>query len=112
MTNTSDPLSTYNNNLQEYQRQLSSLLSKKNLFGWLRLLALLTAGMALYFLWPSGLATAFGVFFIVVALFLYLVSLDVKNKAVIENTRLLIRINEEEIAYLKYQYAGQPDGLA
>jgi len=112
MANTHDPHAIYTQLLNELNNKMEMLLKKKNLFGWLRLFSLLIAIVSIWLLWPYGFVIVVIAFVLLFGVFLYCVSLDLKNNEKIDIENRLIAINEKEIAILQYHYTNEPDGLS
>lgn len=67
--------------------------------------------VSLWQLWPVNVVLAFGLFGLLLTGFFVFLSRDLKNNSDIENTEILIKINEQEIQVLQHQYTHLPDGL-
>lgn len=104
------PKHIYTDTVKQLTNQLGQLTKTKTTLAWLRLISFLAAVVLLWLLWPQGLPVALAVFAIVFAGFLFIVSKDLTNKAAIDNSLLLLRINKEELSFLDHQYTGFPDG--
>jgi hypothetical protein len=104
------PKDVYIDTIRKLNDQLDQLNKKKAALSWLRLISFLTAVLLLWLLWPKGLLIALAAFVIVFAGFLFFVSKDLANKAAIDNTLLLLRVNKEELSFLEHQFTQFPDG--
>ncbi len=107
MTN---PLEIYQQQIFKLSDELTTLQKRKSLFGWLRLITLIAAFIAVWKLWSLGLFIALPVFFSLIGLFLFLLSKDLNNNSAIENIKRLQKINETEIEILNHQFTHLPDG--
>lgn len=104
------PKNVYSDTVRKLNDRLDQLNKKKATLSWLRLISFLAAFLLLWLLWPKGLLVALPVFVIVLAGFVFFVSKDLANKAAIDNTLLLLRINKEELSILEHQFTKLPDG--
>jgi len=104
------PLLYYTQQLEEARQKLTLLKAKKNTLGWLRLISILVPLILGFALLPEHMAAAVTCIIICIACFIYVVSLDVDNSAVIELTERHISINENEIAALHHTYSNLDDG--
>ncbi len=84
--------------------QYQKLLKRKSLFGWLRFAVVIVIGLAIYFLLPAGLGYVLTATLLLFILFTRLIFIDLKNKAAIKHTQLLIKINEDEVKALEHNY--------
>ena len=84
--------------------QYQKLLKRKSLLGWLRFAAVIVIGLAIYFLLPVGLAYVLTATLLLLILFIRLIFIDLKNKTAIKHTQQLIKINEDELKALAYNY--------
>ena len=107
----SNPADIYDKQIEELNAVEKKLQKRKRLLAWLRFLSLSVSFIALWQLWQVGIAIAFVIFFVFLGSFLFFVVKDLKNKDEIENTRLLIQINKQEIGILKHHFSDMPDGL-
>ena len=85
-------------------------MQRKKILSWLRFFSLAASFIVLWQLWPVGTAIAFAAFTILLGLFLFIVVKDLKNKDEIENTKLLIQINKQEMDILDHQFSALQDG--
>ncbi len=104
------PKDVYIETVKKLTDQLHQLNKKKASLAWLRLISFLTAVVLTWLLWPQGLLVALATFIIMFAIFLFIVSIDLANKAAIDNTLLLLRINKEELSFLEHQFTHFQDG--
>src|SRR5688572_12210102 len=104
-------ISIYLEEKKKFEDQLATLKKKQSLFGWLRLGIVIITTIIAFYLFSSSIL--FGVIIVIIGitLFLFIVSLDTDNNNQIENRRLLIRINQEEIDSLNNNYAYKYDGI-
>jgi hypothetical protein len=104
------PLSWYQQHLQQATQTLQLLQQKKRYLGWIRLACLLVPITLLYILLPAHVTAVVFTSVIGIACFLYVVSLDMNNSQRIEYTQRTIAIHESEIAVLHNQYSHLDDG--
>jgi hypothetical protein len=104
------PKDVYIETVKKLTDQLHQLNKKKASLAWLRLISFLTAVVLTWLLWPQGLLVALAAFIIMFAVFLFIVSIDLANKAAIDNTLLLLQINKEELSFLEHQFTHFQDG--
>jgi hypothetical protein len=101
----------YSERIQLLQLQLQQLLSKKTTLGWLRLAVVVAIAAVFYFLWPISLLYTIASTLLLLVLFVRLIFTDLKNKAAIQHTQHLIKINEGEQKALAHNYYHFEDGL-
>ena len=104
------PSVIYDQQIKSLRIAEKKLLQRKNGLAWLRFLSLASSFIALWQLWPIEIVVAFAAFLLLLGLFLFLVVKDLKNKDAIENTRLLIQINRQELEILNHHFTNLPDG--
>jgi hypothetical protein len=104
------PHNIYKQQIEQLTFTEKKLLQRKNLLSWLRFLSLASSFVTLWQLWHIGIVIAFVSFIFFFGLFLFIVVKDLKNKDEIENTRLLIQINKQELEILKHEFPTLPDG--
>ena len=100
----------YQQQIDKYNHELKRFLQKRNLFGWLRLIAFVATILISYtvfvdYTWFGLIPLAVGM-----AAFIYLIFTDVDNNEKILNTKTLIQINEEELKILDNHYLHRNDG--
>jgi hypothetical protein len=110
MNNLADPATTYTAYIGILNEQLDKLKKKKNTIAWARLLVLVLAIIAGYYLYEPSLAAAFIVVILLLAVFIRLVVLATNNKTAIENTNRLIEINQQELSVANGNYTHLPGG--
>ena len=86
------------------------LIKRKSLLAWLRFSAAVALIAAIYLLLPVGIYYVLLAILLMLALFIRLVVVDIKNKNAIQHNLHLQQINEEELMALQHQYAGFADG--
>jgi hypothetical protein len=106
------PAAVYQQKLQEYTAVLSSHKKKRSNLGWLRLIAVVVMAVIIYYGFSNGWVTGLMLLTTGVALFLFLVSLDLKNDEKIFYFEKLILINTDELNTLAGQYTYREDGLS
>jgi hypothetical protein len=89
---------------------LEKLLKKRSRLGWVRLFVFITTAFTAYEVFLAAGLIGISVVIVGLAILLYLISVDVNNNQSITNTRTLIKINEEELEVLRYQYFERYDG--
>ncbi|HMG66321.1 MAG TPA: hypothetical protein VK588_01500, partial [Chitinophagaceae bacterium] len=109
MQNT-DPINIYRQKLEGLNTTEKKFIQRKKLLSWLRGLSILASFLLLWQLWPVSIPIAFAAFIIFFGLFLIIVVKDLKNKDEIENTRILVQINVQEIEILDHHFLTLPDG--
>ena len=104
------PASLYQQQLSLHQEHLRLLLQKRKTLGWSRMIVFLVTLIISYQVFVT--AGIYGLIPLVMGmgLLLFLVARDVDNQQQIRNTRLLIRMNEEELQVLLHQFTHRPDG--
>ncbi len=110
MTNHYDPHTIYEQLLSELNNKMEVLLKKKNLLGWFRLFSLIVALVSIFVLWTYGAAIIVTVFVILFGVFLYCVSVDLKNNEKLDTQTRLIAVNQKELSILQHHYTEEPDG--
>lgn len=110
MTNDHSPEDCYRKQLDLFTTQLTALQKRRASLGWIRALVFiatiaLSAKIFSSYGWIGLLPAVVGIAFL-----LYLVSLDLSNNEKIRNTKVLIRLNEEELRMLANQYSDRDDG--
>lgn len=88
------------------------LLKKKSALAWLRFAAVMGLGACWYFLYPLGLWYALVPSFVLLIVFTRLIFSDLNNKSVIEHTKHLIAVNDDELKALEHQYYHFADGAS
>jgi hypothetical protein len=106
------PEKYYQERICTLQKKLQVQLRKKNWLGWLRFAVVVLLFVAIYLLLPSGLQYVGAATFILMIVFTRLLLMDLRNKEGINNSRSLIKINEDELKTLKHDYYFLEDGLA
>ena len=105
-----DPTDTYKQLIQKHQSDLGLHLKKRKLLGWTRFIVFIFTIFICYQVFVQ--AGLWGIIPLVlgITLLLYLVSLDVNNNQKINNTRTLIRLNEEEMQVMSHHFHEREDG--
>jgi hypothetical protein len=103
-------ISIYLQEKKEFEERLAKLKKKQNIFGWIRLSVIVITALVAFYLFNSAVLFGISAIVIGIALFLMIVSLDTGNNEKIENFRLLIRINQEEIDSINNHYEYKYDG--
>ncbi len=108
--NEKNPAAFYTAQIQLLETQRGELRKKGNVLAIMRGFSFLGAFALGWLLWPQGWPFAFAVTFAGLMTFGYFVSLDLANKKALENTTLLLQINQEELKHLSLQYVLPGDG--
>ena len=104
------PAAQYHQRLKELNQELLLFTRKRSRLGWARFLVfVLTIAVSYQVFVTVGWTGLFAVI-TGLALLLYLISIDVNNNQKISNTKMLIRINEEELRVLDHDYFHRYDG--
>jgi DNA mismatch repair ATPase MutS len=90
--------------------QHQKLAQQKLILGWLRFAAVIAIALAIYFLLPVGTGYTIITTTLLLVLFTRLIFIDLKNKAAIKHTQLLIKINIDEQKALTHNYYHFEDG--
>ena len=106
-----EPKEFYQKRVEELKAQLQKLKQKKSAFAWFRLGAILAIIAAFYFLWSLGVIYVILAAVILVIVFIQLIKADLKNHSRIDDTKRLIKINENELKFLDGQYLEFDDGF-
>ena len=105
-----EPIEFYQQELADLQKNLKILKKKKSSFAWLRLGAIAGIFLAFYFLWSLGAFYVIGGCVLLVFIFIRLVHADLNNEAIINHTKKLILINENEIKSIHEDLSPFEDG--
>ena len=105
-----EPEKFYQQRIVSLKEEHAVLLKKKSLVAWLRFAAIVALATAIYLLLPVGAGYTFLVAVLLLALFIRLILVDLKNKNAIKNNQHLQKINEAELQVLAHQYYGFDDG--
>lgn len=112
MTEQPGPVVFYNNRIKILSTELISLLQKRKIYAWARLLTIVMAIAGLWQLLPINMVLALVVTIGLLILFVSFLFRDLKNSSYIKNTETLLQINKEEIDILQHQFNNLPDGLS
>ncbi len=104
------PIEFYEKELAELQKELKRLKKRKSSFAWLRLGAIIGLFLVFYFLWSLGAFYVAGGSILLVFIFIRLVHADLDNQAIINHTRKLILINEDELKSIHEDISPFEDG--
>ena len=100
----------HNSRITALQDELKLLTKKRTILAWLRFAVVVSIAACCYFLLP------FGVFYCIISgilllfLFTRLIFADLRNKSLLEHTRYMLEINEDEIKALSHNYYHFADG--
>jgi len=103
------PVDFYNKRIVQLEEDLSKLISKKSVLGWIRLLAMILLAGSIYFSVIQSLFFIIAAVLLLVA-FVKIVFLDIDNNKAINHQRLSIEINRNELQYLNGNYYHFEDG--
>ena len=106
------PKEAYQQNVEKYSGLLNSHKKKRSNLGWLRLFSVIAMGIAAYYGFVFSLLAGWIIVITGIAIFLVLVSLDIRNNGKIYYYEKLLLINHEELTMLAGHYAHREDGLA
>lgn len=106
------PVQFYKQQLEEKTAILQALKKKQALIGWARLAVICLLAGWVFWQWGNGLVLVTGVAVVLLAVFLYLVSLALATSDNIRNIQRLISINQEELQILDGKYTHRPYGGA
>ena len=105
-----DPASIYQQQINSHEKTLAGLLKIRGRMGWIRLVVFI---LTIFFSYPDfihfGMA-GIAVVITGIAILLFLVSMDTGNNQKIENINALIRVNQNELDYLRDNFHQRDDG--
>ena len=101
----------YESRISELKVQLKKYQNKKSALGWIRLGPLVALFVAFYFLLSVGLIYLLIAVIIIILVFIKLLYADLDNKNLIDKTKVLIAINENEIKSINGDYLSFDEGL-
>jgi large-conductance mechanosensitive channel len=110
MAETTKPELFYKQRVDELTIKLNNLLKRKQLLGWTRFGILAATALLIWLFSSYGIFVSTVIFFIGLAIFLFVVRKDLANKDSISHHERLITINEQELLYLQHKYTHQKDG--
>ena len=90
----------YKERLEKLRDSLKDLNQKKSALGWTRFIMIVAIVLSVYFLWPHGLGYVIAIGAILFIGFVKIVFVDIDNKAAIDHTNHLVKINEDELRKL------------
>lgn len=105
-----DPLEVYQQQIAKYNLELKKLEKLKSLYGWLRFLSMGLAFASIWYIWTHAMLILLPLTFLLIAVFLFILSKDLNNNTAIENIQRLIQINNTEIDTLNHHFTNLPDG--
>jgi DNA mismatch repair ATPase MutS len=105
-----EPAIFYKTRINDLEKELKKLQQKKSGFGWLRFGSIAAIIAAFYVLWSLGVLYVIVVSIALLVVFIRLLYADLKNKAAIEHTTNLIKINNDELKFLEGDYHFFPEG--
>ena len=106
------PGAVYIDYIKELTAELNLLKQRKNLVAWTRLIIILLLIAAVWYLHNVNTTATIVISIVLIAVFTRLIIIATNYNNKIENTRVLIDINEQEIAIANGQYHQMPDGAA
>ncbi|HWI92153.1 MAG TPA: hypothetical protein VNT20_12810 [Flavisolibacter sp.] len=104
------PTAVYQQQIDKYNADLKTLVQKRNLFGWIRLVVFVTTIIVSYKVFADYDWLGLIPFVIGIGTFIFLFLTDADNNERIANTKRLININEEELKILNNDYLHRNDG--
>lgn len=105
------PIDFYNNRITELELELKQLQRKRSALGWLRFGTVLGIVAVFYFLWSLGFMWVIAGVAALLLAFILLVKRDLANQEVIQHTRLLLEIQENELSSLANDHSVFDDGI-
>lgn len=102
----------YNSRIAGLQNDLKLLVKKRSMYAWLRLAAMAGIAACCYFLLPFGILFCIIPGILLLLLFIRLIYADLSNRSLIEHTKYLIEINEDELKILSHNYFHLAEGAA
>lgn len=105
------PALIYQQRIEQYLELLKQQQKKRNLLGWLRLIAFVATAIISFKIFIAMALIGLIPLFIGFGLFIYLIFTDADNNEKINNTKTLISINEEELKILNNDFLHRNDGL-
>ncbi len=106
------PAEIYQQQIDSYANTLKHLKRKKSMFGWLRLILVMSIISIIYYLFFNSAITVWIAVFTGIGVFLYVVSKDADNNQKISTAERLLGINNEELSILNGDYYTREDGLS
>lgn len=110
MNKTGFPIEIYRANIEKYNSELQKLNEKKNRIAWARLGVMILIAIAAWQLYPVSLLFMFIALILLLAVFIRLVFIATNTKASIAHVKLLLHINQQEIAIEDRNYLNLADG--
>ncbi|HEY5408690.1 MAG TPA: hypothetical protein VIJ92_16460, partial [Ginsengibacter sp.] len=104
------PAIFYKGRINDLDKELKKLQQRKSGFGWLRFGSIAAIIIAFYVLWSLSIWYVIIVSILLLVVFIRLLFADLKNKAAIEQTTHLIKINNDELKFLEGNYDIFPGG--
>ncbi len=98
------PKEYYKQRIKDLQSYLAILYKRKSLYGWLRFSVIIIIAAAWYFLFAVNVFYALIPSLLLLTVFTRLVFADIRNKTAIEHHNYLVKINEDELKALEYNY--------
>jgi hypothetical protein len=108
--NNISPAIIYEKQIQKHAATLNRLTKRRNFLGWLRLFTFIATVIVSYRVFVTAGVTGLLPLIIGLGIFIYVILIDTENNEKINNTKSLIRINEEEIKILNNDYGHRKDG--
>jgi DNA mismatch repair ATPase MutS len=104
------PKEIYKQQISEHSKRLAGLLKRRSVLGWIRLFTVIATFVGGYKAFEVSILVGCIVAVVGIILFLLEISIDADNNKNISATKTLMKINEEELAILNYDYATCYDG--
>jgi hypothetical protein len=105
-----EPAKFYEQQIQEKSIELAGLKKRHSTLGWIRFSVMALLITSIYGLWPMGLGVVIPVGVVLLAAFLYLVSVALDTESKIQHTERFIDICREELLVLLGKYTHRNDG--
>jgi hypothetical protein len=106
----SSVLEYYQQIIDRHLTTLSELKNKRKRIGWIRLLIFSATILSIYAVRHDGALLITATILIGSAAFLFALSLDIENKKKIENTEILVGLNNDEVSIINNHYTDREDG--
>jgi MutS domain V/MutS domain III len=105
-----EPGEYYNSRVTALQEELKLLTKKRTILAWLRFVVVVSITACCYFLLPFGIFYCIIPGIILLFLFTRLIFADLRNKSLIEHTKYMLEVNEDELKALAHNYYHFADG--
>jgi len=100
----------YSSNIDKYTGEVTALKEKRRAIGWFRLLIIVLGIIVIKATWNQPVWEIIVEAIVVIAIFLYAVSLDADIKEKLLNTERMLQINKDELDVLSGNFLGRESG--